>query len=281
VRRDSAGGHGCGSRIGRPCATAGESSASPAARSVAWERGRRDPLTCMTAASSHPYMHGRRSTVSATCPCDSGIRHSLVCSPRDDDLRDLAAYPQRAQRCARVADGFERKLLGQLMLCARMAAGGETRLHRAFESSAMQNSDYTVVEKLQERHIHELHALYQGEWWTRGRNLNDVRRVIEGSQYVFGLCTNPGEQLVAFARVLTDRAFKALIFDVIVAPGVRGEGLGRQLMERIVGHPDLKDVKHLELYCLPEMVTFYEKWGFSTNVSGVTFMRRRCNREHR
>jgi hypothetical protein len=71
-------------------------------------------------------IHGRRSTVSATCPCDSGIRHSLVCSPRDDYLWDLRSLSQRAQRCASVADdGFERKLLGQLMLCARMAAGGE------------------------------------------------------------------------------------------------------------------------------------------------------------
>jgi predicted GNAT family N-acyltransferase len=140
----------------------------------------------------------------------------------------------------------------------------------------MQNLDYTVVETLHERHIHELHALYQGEWWTRGRNLNDVRRIINGSSYVFGLCTNPGEQLVAFARVLTDHAFKALVFDVIVTPGVRGQGLGRQLMERIIAHRDLKDVKHLELYCLPEMVPFYEKLGFSTDVSGVTFMRRRA-----
>lgn len=64
------------------------------------------------------------------------------------------------------------------------------------------------------------------------------------------------------------------MFDVIVAPAFRNLGLGRQLMETIVKHPTLKVVKHLELYCLPDMVPFYERWGFSTEVSGVTFMRR-------
>jgi hypothetical protein len=48
-------------------------------------------------------------------------------------------------------------------------------------------------------------------------------------------------------------------------------------MDRIVKHPCLKVVKHIELYCLPPMVPFYEKWGFSTDVSGVTLMRKRTS----
>jgi len=79
---------------------------------------------------------------------------------------------------------------------------------------------------------------------------------------------------VAFARVLTDRAFKALILDVIVAEDLRGEGLGRALVERIICHPDLEQVRHLKLYCLPDLVPFYERWGFSTDVSGAVLLRR-------
>jgi predicted GNAT family N-acyltransferase len=99
--------------------------------------------------------------------------------------------------------------------------------------------------------------------------------MLEHSDFVFALCTEPEDRLVGFARVLTDRVFKVLIFDVIVATDRRDEGLGRQLMDRILQHPDLRDVRHMELYCLPEMVPFYEKWGFSTDVSGVCLMRRR------
>jgi GNAT superfamily N-acetyltransferase len=140
----------------------------------------------------------------------------------------------------------------------------------------MPEPTYTFHSTLSERHVQELHSLYQGEWWTRGRSLDEVRRVIGNSDLIFAVADRVEDRLIAFARVLTDRVFKALVFDVIVAPGHRGEGLGRQLMDQIVRHPKLESVKHIELYCLPEVVPFYEKWGFSTDVAGVTFMRRKA-----
>lgn len=133
---------------------------------------------------------------------------------------------------------------------------------------------YVPVDGLAERHVHDLQALYLREWWTKSRSLADVRRMLLNCDLVFGLCDPSDNRLVAFARVLTDGTFKALIFDVIVSPEVRGHGLGRQLMESVIRHPQLKDVKHLELYCLPDMVPFYEAFGFSTEVSGVQLMRR-------
>ena len=130
------------------------------------------------------------------------------------------------------------------------------------------------ITQLRDGHVDQLHELYQREWWTRGRTRPDVEQMLEYSDYVFGFCAEPGDRLVAFARVLTDRVFKALIFDVIVASPHRGDGLGRRLMDTIVEHPDLRSVRHIELYCVPEMVPFYEKWRFSTDVAGVTYMRR-------
>jgi hypothetical protein len=41
-----------------------------------------------------------------------------------------------------------------------------------------------------------------------------------------------------------------------------------------VSHPDLREVKHFELYCLPELRPFYEKWGFEADVGGIDLMRR-------
>lgn len=140
----------------------------------------------------------------------------------------------------------------------------------------MPETAYSFRASLEERHLQELHALYQGEWWTCGRSLHDVKRMVEHSDIVFAICSETEDRLVAFARVLTDRVFKAAVFDVIVAPERRKEGLGRRLMDRIVQHPDLEQVRHMELYCLPEMVPFYERWGFSTDVSGVCLMRRQA-----
>lgn len=129
-----------------------------------------------------------------------------------------------------------------------------------------------VIRELSEKHIEQLHALYQDEWWTRGRSLEDTKRCVSGSQICIGIASN-NDDLIGFARVLTDFTFKALIFDVIVAQGERGNGLGNELLSLIKNHERLKLVRHFELYCLPEMLPFYEKHGFSMNVGEIKFMR--------
>ncbi len=136
------------------------------------------------------------------------------------------------------------------------------------------SSGYRLITALSERHTQQLHQLYLGEWWTYARTLADTRSVLEHSDFVVGIVGSSDDELKAFARVLTDWTFKALVFDVIVAPHCRTAGLGRQLLEHLVTHPALARVRHLELYCLPDLVPFYEQWGFSTSVSGVTLMRK-------
>ena len=143
----------------------------------------------------------------------------------------------------------------------------------------MPRSMYEFQSQMSERHVNELHILYQSEWWTRGRTLDDVKTMLESSNRIFALCDTSNGRLVAFARVLTDGVFKAFIFDVIVAADVRNEGLGRRLIEAIADCPDLKDVRHFELYCLPELVPFYQKMGFFTDVSGVCLMRKRHTKD--
>jgi predicted GNAT family N-acyltransferase len=135
-------------------------------------------------------------------------------------------------------------------------------------------SSYRFVEQLDDRLRGDLMELYRHEWWTNERREEDVARMLQHSDLVVGVCADPGGQLVGFTRVLTDRVFKALIFDVIVAQAHRHAGLGRQLMEYVLGHPMLGQVQHLELYCRPELIPFYEQWGFTASLPGVTLMRK-------
>lgn len=130
------------------------------------------------------------------------------------------------------------------------------------------------VSTLTDEQIVQLHQLYQNEWWSRGRSLDDVRKMLAFSDVVVGVCDSETNRLVAFARVLSDRVYKALVLDVIVASDYRSRGLGRSLMEQILEHPELADVRHVELYCLPEMAPFYRKWGFSADLGQLLFMRR-------
>ena len=130
---------------------------------------------------------------------------------------------------------------------------------------------FDVKHYLTEQQVHELVRMYQNEWWTEGRQLSQVQEMLRHPDLIVAVCE--GERLEAFARVLTDFVFKAVIFDVIVDAVYRSQGLGRLLMENIVNHPSLQPVKHLELYCLPALLPFYEQWGFASNLGELRFMR--------
>ena len=135
-------------------------------------------------------------------------------------------------------------------------------------------TSYRFVERLDDRLRADLMELYRHEWWTNTRREEDVVRMLAHTDLVIGVCTEPGGQLVGFARVLTDRAFKALILDVIIEKGHRSTGLGRRLVQYVLDHPMLAEVGHVELYCRPELIPFYEKWGFSMTPADVNLMRK-------
>lgn len=132
---------------------------------------------------------------------------------------------------------------------------------------------YYKLAEIDEEHVQRLHDFYTREWWTSGRTLADVRAMLSGSSYVYAFCESDSSELAGFARVLTDGVFKAFIFDLIIEPAHRARGLGRKIMETILGDPRLSRVKHFELYCLTELEPYYERFGFSAEVGGVRLMR--------
>jgi len=122
--------------------------------------------------------------------------------------------------------------------------------------------------------IDQLVDLFQAEWWTKGRTKTDVEQMLRSGGPIFAFVDRQGDDLVAFARVLTDGVYKAMIFDIIVKNNWRNTGLGGLLMETVMNDPAIVDIKHRELYCLEEMVPFYEKWGFTAALAGLHFMRK-------
>jgi len=133
-------------------------------------------------------------------------------------------------------------------------------------------SSYHFVEQIDDRLRGDLMELYRHEWWTNQRRDEDVARMLQHTDLVVGVCSDDG-RLVGFTRVLTDRVFKAVIFDVIVARDHRGDGLGKRLIDYVLDHPMVAAVRHVELYCKPEMIPFYEKWGFTAPGDDVNFLR--------
>jgi predicted GNAT family N-acyltransferase len=125
----------------------------------------------------------------------------------------------------------------------------------------------SVINKLNDAQIEKLHLLYQNEWFTKGRSIGDVREMLNKTDFVFGFCAPDSEELIGFARVISDWVYKAFVFDVIVDPSFRGQGLGNFIMNTIFEHAVLKEVSHIELYCAEDLAPFYEKMGFERRIS--------------
>lgn len=95
-------------------------------------------------------------------------------------------------------------------------------------------------------------------YWAVGRKREVVERSIENS-LPFGLYK--GNDLVAFARVVTDYATFAWIADVFVLPEHRGHGLSKWLMEVILAHPQLQGFRRWVL-ATKDAHSLYARFGF-------------------
>ncbi|MDC1215614.1 GNAT family N-acetyltransferase [bacterium] len=85
-------------------------------------------------------------------------------------------------------------------------------------------------------------------------------------------------QCVGFARVTSDGAFNATIWDVVVCPKWQGCGLGKAMVERLTERLIKDDIQNVSLYAEPAVVGLYQKCGFEDNPGGTTGMAFRHHR---
>lgn len=97
-----------------------------------------------------------------------------------------------------------------------------------------------------------------------------VQRSLENS-LCFALLD--GERQVGFARVISDYATIAYLGDVFVLPEYRRRGLGKWLIECVVGHPSLQGLRRWMLGTR-DAHGLYEQFGFTPLKRPETFMER-------
>lgn len=133
--------------------------------------------------------------------------------------------------------------------------------------------NYQVVNQLDETQISELVELYKNEFWSHNRTYQGVVKMLAASDIIIAL-VNEEKELIAFCRILTDFVYRGVLYDVIVKPSYRKMGFGAKLLDEVVNHPQLKEVENMALFCLPEMIPFYQRWGFTNEVVKLELMYR-------
>jgi GNAT superfamily N-acetyltransferase/predicted FMN-binding regulatory protein PaiB len=107
----------------------------------------------------------------------------------------------------------------------------------------------------------EVAGLLEGQYWTVGIPLAELAQVQLASSAWLVLRERSTQKVVGSARAITDQGRMAWVLDVIVRPDLRGQGLGKLLVERLLTHPALKHVRRVGL-ATRDAHTLYERFGF-------------------
>ncbi len=96
-------------------------------------------------------------------------------------------------------------------------------------------------------------------YWAQERTLEQTKTSIENS-ICFGLYD--GTAQIGFARVVSDQATFAYLGDVFILDGFRGQGLSKWLLETILEHPDLQNLRRWTL-ATRDAHGLYKQFGFN------------------
>jgi GNAT superfamily N-acetyltransferase len=119
--------------------------------------------------------------------------------------------------------------------------------------------------------VARLQELYQYAPWAKDRHLKDIKKALLNSTLVVSAWDR--DLLVGFARVLSDKVFRATLWDVIVHPDYQKQGVGSLIIEKIISHPLFKTVDRFWLNT--KHPQFYEKFGFVQSHEGMVLERKR------
>ena len=115
-----------------------------------------------------------------------------------------------------------------------------------------------------------VHAYLASSYWASGMPRSTLERAVENS-LTFGIYRD--DEQVGFARVIADLATYAYLSDVFVVDAFRGRGLSKWLMECILAHPDLQELRRFALFTR-DAQGLYERYGFGPARGKSTYLER-------
>lgn len=126
----------------------------------------------------------------------------------------------------------------------------------------MPGISYEIVEKAPVEAIVELYRA--GGWWHEDPAARAVIPAMVRNSFCFLLAREPGGRAVGMGRVISDGVSDAYIQDVVVERALRGRGIGREIVRRLVDRCREAGIDWIGLVAEPGTEAFYEPLGFAT-----------------
>ena len=129
----------------------------------------------------------------------------------------------------------------------------------------LRSVQFRYTESLDAKDLEQLSNLFDhSAFWATDRRFEDLAKAISYSCPV--VTAWDGEMLVGFARATSDGVYRATIWDVVIHDDYQGAGLGRKLVETVLGHPHMSSVERTYLMTTNQR-QFYARVGFSENAT--------------
>ena len=108
----------------------------------------------------------------------------------------------------------------------------------------------------------EFERLFRSSGWTEALEVAADRLAATLPHAWYGICARRGGQIAGTGFVLSDGVLHALIVNVIVAPELRGRGIGTEIVKRLVARCREAGVLQVQLFSARGKRGFYERLGF-------------------
>ena len=107
----------------------------------------------------------------------------------------------------------------------------------------------------------EYFALFETTGWNDDYHLtpHDLVKALKESAFMVSVYDEG--RLVGFGRVVSD-SIHALIYDLIVAPDYQRQGIGGEILDRLVKGCQEAHVREIQLFCARGKHEFYKRHGF-------------------
>ena len=119
--------------------------------------------------------------------------------------------------------------------------------------------NYRIVEGKEKIKVEEVARLLKMTYWADTRPIEKIRKSMDNSE-CYGLFVEGIDQLIGFARVITDYATTYYLCDVIIDNEYQHNGLGKALVSHIASMPKYAELRGLLV--TKDAHGLYEKYGY-------------------